>query len=61
MLRLRTKVEKAFEKYLETIPAGKRESALNYRIKDVTVTYGIGIGSAGVRTFTILVEGARKL
>jgi uncharacterized protein (DUF2252 family) len=53
----RAKVEKAFAQYLETIPTGKRKAESNYRIKDVTVTYGIGIGSAGVRTFTILVEG----
>ncbi len=50
-------MEKAFQQYLETIPPKKRMSGLNYRIKDVAMSHGFGIGSAGVQVFTILLEG----
>lgn len=53
----RAKVRAAFAGYLDTIPAGKRQSGLSYRIKDIVERRGVGIGSAGSRSFTILVEG----
>ncbi len=57
---MRAKVEKAFQQYLETIPPKKRMSGLSYGIKDVTMSRGFGIGSAGVRVFTILLEGTTQ-
>ncbi len=53
----REKVEAAFQRYLETIPAGKRFGAKHYQIKDVTATAGMGIGSAGLSMYTLLLEG----
>lgn len=53
----RAKVDAAFEAYLETIPASKRQSAVSYRIKDVCATRGVGIGSAGLKLYTLLLEG----
>lgn len=53
----RQKVEEAFTGYLQTIPTGKRFGGLSYRIKDIVVRRGVGIGSAGLPSFNILVEG----
>jgi len=53
----RAALEKSFAQYLETIPAHKRQSDINYRIKDATATQGFGIGSAGLRMFSLLLEG----
>jgi uncharacterized protein (DUF2252 family) len=53
----RRKVEDAYEQYLDTIPAGKRLGAFSYRIKDIVARRGVGIGSAGLPAFGILVEG----
>ncbi len=53
----RKKVEAAFERYLGTIPPGKRFKAANYRIKDVVGRRGLGIGSAGLPAYAVLVEG----
>ncbi len=55
--KTRSNVEKAFQQYLETIPPKKRMSGLSYTIKDVAMSRGFGIGSAGVRVFTLLLEG----
>ncbi|WP_018684206.1 DUF2252 domain-containing protein [Actinokineospora enzanensis] len=54
----RARVEAAFERYLDTIPDGKRAvSSLSYRIKDVVGRSGFGIGSAGLPAYNVLVEG----
>jgi uncharacterized protein (DUF2252 family) len=53
----RKKVEDAFTRYLDTIPPGKRFGSSNYRIKDIVARRGLGIGSAGLPAFAILVEG----
>ncbi|WP_285508731.1 DUF2252 domain-containing protein [Actinokineospora sp. NBRC 105648] len=54
----RAEVEAAFEKYLDTIPSGKRSSSsLTYRVKDVVGRSGFGIGSAGLPAYNVLVEG----
>ncbi|MQA88344.1 MAG: DUF2252 domain-containing protein [Streptosporangiales bacterium] len=53
----REEVERAFEQYLETIPASKRRPSLTYRIKDIVGRSGFGIGSAGLPAYNILVEG----
>jgi uncharacterized protein (DUF2252 family) len=53
----RATVEAAFNRYLETIPSSKLQSHLSYRIKDVVSHRGVGIGSAGLPSFNLLVEG----
>ncbi|MBA2445925.1 MAG: DUF2252 domain-containing protein [Nocardioidaceae bacterium] len=54
----RGKVERAFKRYLETIPDAKREHHdVFYDIKDVVGKTGFGIGSAGLPSYNVLIEG----
>lgn len=53
----RKKVERAFEEYLTTIPESKRFQRISYNIKDVVAKRGVGIGSAGLPSYNVLVEG----
>ncbi len=54
----RSKVESAFRRYLDTIPARKREHHdVFYDVKDVIGKQGFGIGSAGLPAYNILIEG----
>ncbi|MBL1069187.1 DUF2252 domain-containing protein [Streptomyces sp. 7-21] len=53
----REKVLAAFEGYVETLPSATRRRSDTYRIKDVVGRRGIGIGSAGLPSFNILLEG----
>jgi len=53
----RTRVEKAFEGYLETIPQSKKLGSLTYSLKDAVGKSGFGIGSAGLPAYNLLVEG----
>ncbi|MGI5127537.1 DUF2252 domain-containing protein [Pseudonocardia sp. CA-107938] len=53
----RATVVAAFERYLETIPEGKRYSGVTYAVKDVAGKSGFGIGSAGLPAYTVLIEG----
>ena len=53
----RAALEQSFARYLETIPPRRRQADINYRIKDATATQGFGIGSAGLRRFSLLLEG----
>jgi len=54
----RTRMLKAFDRYLETIPDAKREEhAEFYTVKDVVGKTGFGIGSAGLPAYSFLVEG----
>lgn len=53
----RKKVELAFEHYLTTIPESKRFRRGSYNIKDVVAKRGVGIGSAGLPSYNVLVEG----
>ncbi|MCT7660945.1 DUF2252 domain-containing protein [Mycobacterium deserti] len=53
----REKVADAFDRYLETIPKTKRFQGITYDIKDVVAKSGHGIGSAGLPTYTVLIEG----
>ena len=53
----REAVQAAFDRYLETIPAGKLQKKINYRVKDIVAVRGVGIGSAGLPSFNLLVEG----
>ncbi|MGH3357287.1 MAG: DUF2252 domain-containing protein, partial [Nocardioidaceae bacterium] len=48
----------AFERYLDTIPSGKRQDhAEFYTVKDVVGKTGFGIGSAGLPAYNVLLEG----
>ncbi len=54
----RKKVEAAYKRYLETIPAAKREHHdVFYDVKDIVGRKGFGIGSAGLPAYNILIEG----
>jgi uncharacterized protein (DUF2252 family) len=53
----RASVQAAYEAYLKTIPEAKRYRSLTYQIKDIVGSRGFGIGSAGLPTYNILVEG----
>ena len=53
----RNKVEAAFDKYLETIPKTQRFRGIAYDVKDVIAKTGFGIGSAGLPSYTVLIEG----
>jgi uncharacterized protein (DUF2252 family) len=53
----RDKVVDAFDRYLETIPKTKRFRGIAYDVKDVIGKTGLGIGSAGLPAYTVLIEG----
>jgi len=51
-------LDAAFKNYLQTIPQQVRQPESAYRIKDAVATQGFGIGSAGQRMYSLLLEGA---
>lgn len=53
----REKVEAAFARYLDTIPTAQRFRGIAYDVKDVISKTGFGIGSAGLPSYTVLIEG----
>ncbi|WP_030748341.1 DUF2252 domain-containing protein [Streptomyces griseus] len=53
----RDKVLAAFDRYLETLPESSRVRPDSYRVKDVVGRRGIGIGSAGLPSYNVLLEG----
>ncbi len=53
----RYKVLDAFDAYLETLPGATRFRPDAYRVKDVVGRRGVGIGSAGLPSYNILLEG----
>ena len=54
----RSKVLDAFERYLPTIPEDKRSHIpVFYDVRDVASTTGHGIGSAGQKSYLLLLEG----
>lgn len=53
----RYKVLAAFDGYLETLPESSLARPHSYRVKDVVGRRGIGIGSAGLPSYNILLEG----
>jgi uncharacterized protein (DUF2252 family) len=53
----RSAVLAAYEQYLDTIPEAKRQQSISYSVKDVVGRSGFGIGSAGLRAYSLLVEG----
>ncbi len=53
----RAEVVAAYERYLATIPTGKRLPPAAYTVVDVVGRSGFGIGSAGLPAYNILIEG----
>ncbi|MGI5341844.1 DUF2252 domain-containing protein [Streptomyces sp. CA-181903] len=53
----RAEVLEAFDGYLETLPDSSRVRPDSHRVKDVVGRRGIGIGSAGLPSYNILLEG----
>ncbi|KAL2809033.1 hypothetical protein BJX63DRAFT_406909 [Aspergillus granulosus] len=55
----RLKVIDAFNRYLKTLPEphSKNHPSAAYRVKDVVGRRGVGIGSAGLPSYNILLEG----
>ncbi|KUH38906.1 MULTISPECIES: DUF2252 domain-containing protein [Streptomyces] len=53
----RYKVLDAFDGYLETLPPSSLGRPDSHRVKDVVGRRGIGIGSAGLPSYNILLEG----
>ena len=51
------RVMSAYDDYLETIPEQKRMHSVSYRVKDVVGRTGMGIGSAGLPAYNLLIEG----
>lgn len=52
------KVTQSFNRYLETLPKSARQSRPEQqRIKDIVGRRGVGIGSAGLPSYNILLEG----
>lgn len=53
----RKKVLAAFDEYLQTLPEGSQHRPKSHQVKDVVGRRGIGIGSAGLPSYNILLEG----
>ncbi|MFD3679276.1 DUF2252 domain-containing protein [Streptomyces sp. NPDC058613] len=53
----RYKVLDAFDGYLETLPDESLVRPDSYRVKDVVGRRGVGIGSAGLPSYNVLLEG----
>ncbi|QXE37350.1 DUF2252 domain-containing protein [Streptomyces sp. GMY02] len=53
----RYKILAAFDGYLETLPESSLARPDSYRVKDVVGRRGVGIGSAGLPSYNILLEG----
>ena len=51
------KVNAAFEAYQDTIPKSKRFREVAYDVKDIVGRTGFGIGSAGLPSYNVLIEG----
>lgn len=56
----RKKVEAAMAEYFTTIPQRKRRASIDYTIKDIANRKGLGIGSAGLTIYSILLEGENQ-
>ena len=56
-LNEQARVMNAFEAYLDTIPERNRQQSVSYQVKDIVTLTGVGIGSAGLPMYTLLVEG----
>jgi uncharacterized protein (DUF2252 family) len=56
----RKRVLDAFERYKETIPESKRDVRVRFGVLDVVRKAGIGIGSAGLPMYNVLIEGSSQ-
>jgi uncharacterized protein (DUF2252 family) len=54
---IRDAVEAAFTGYLRTLPASRLDRPEQFRIKDIVMRKGVGIGSAGLPSYNLLLEG----
>jgi uncharacterized protein (DUF2252 family) len=54
---VRAEVTAAFDAYLPTMPSWDASRPEQYRIKDVVLRKGVGIGSAGLPSYNLLLEG----
>ncbi len=52
-----SKVKAAFEAYQDTIPKSKKFREVAYDVKDIVGRTGFGIGSAGLPSYNVLIEG----
>ncbi|WP_026211961.1 DUF2252 domain-containing protein [Longispora albida] len=50
-------VREAFAAYLATLPAAQTRRQSEYTIKDIVLRKGVGIGSAGLPSYNLLLEG----
>jgi uncharacterized protein (DUF2252 family) len=53
----RAEVAAAFQDYLTTLPALDTARPEQYKIKDIVMRKGVGIGSAGLPSYNVLLEG----
>jgi uncharacterized protein (DUF2252 family) len=53
----RQKVLDAFTQYLETLPPARLNRPTEFTVKDVVLRKGVGIGSAGLPSYNLLLEG----
>jgi uncharacterized protein (DUF2252 family) len=53
----RAKVLRAFEEYLTTLPPARLNRPTEFTVKDVVLRKGVGIGSAGLPSYNLLLEG----
>ena len=51
------RVRAAYDQYLRTIPENKLQESVSYTVKDLVGKSGMGIGSAGLPMYSLLVEG----
>ncbi|KAJ5464085.1 hypothetical protein N7475_007220 [Penicillium sp. IBT 31633x] len=56
----RDKVVQAYNRYLETLPKSWHVCPDQYRIKDIVGRRGVGIGSAGLPSYNLLLEGTSQ-
>ncbi|WP_238012819.1 DUF2252 domain-containing protein [Dactylosporangium sp. AC04546] len=54
---MRADVEAAFADYLPTLPTLDAARPEQYKIKDIVMRKGVGIGSAGLPSYNVLLEG----
>jgi uncharacterized protein (DUF2252 family) len=55
--KTRKKVEAAFADYLTTLPPARLNRPTEFIVKDVVLRKGVGIGSAGLPSYNLLLEG----
>lgn len=56
----REKVVQAYNRYLETLPKSVHVRPDQHRIKDIVGRRGVGIGSAGLPSYNVLLEGTSE-